>query len=326
VTLLLRHEDVVELIDMSEAIEAMRDVFQLEGNGRTGKPERFDIPTGRGWLRLMPVVAEGMDAFGFKAMHLTQGVGVRYAIWVYALGSGELRGILDARVITATRTAATTAVATNLLARQDVRRTAVVGTGQEARTHVQAMQVVRPADEIRVYSRSGDNRQMFIQEMSAVVDAEFVDCSSVAEATKGAELVVLATKSPEPVLRPEHLEPGMHVNSIGAARSDQFEVAPELFPHVTTTVCDSSSHVFLEAGDAAAAVAGGFVDMNAVDDLANLVVGKARGRTDDQDITLYKSVGTATQDLALASRLLDLAEARGIGAQLGDFPDMKSFA
>lgn len=325
-TVLLRHEDVVELVDMPEAIAAMRGVFRLEGEGCTGKPGRFDVPTGRGWLRLMPVVAEGMDAFGFKAMHLTEGVGVRYAIWVYALATGELRGILDARVITAMRTAATTAVATDLLARRDVRRTAVVGTGQEARTHVQAMQIVRPADEIRVYSRSADNRMAFIKEMSGLVDASLVDCSSVTEATKGADLVVLATKSPDPVLLVEHLEPGMHVNSIGAARTTQFEVAPELFPHVTTTVCDSSAHVFVEAGDAAAALAGGFADLDAVDDLADLVVGRGRGRVAEEDITLFKSVGTATQDLALASRLLELAEVRGLGLQLGTFPDMKSFA
>lgn len=325
-TLLLRHEDVVELIDMSDAITAMRQVFILEGDGRTGKPERVDVPTGRGWLRLMPVVAEGMDTFGFKAMHLTEGVGVRYAIWVYVLSTGELRGILDARVITATRTAATTAVATDILARPDVTCTAVIGTGQEARTHLQSMELVRPADEIRVYSRSADNRGAFIAEMQSTVKGSLIDCSSVAQATKGAELVVLATKSPEPVLRHEHLEPGMHVNSIGAARVNQFEVSPDVFPLFDTTVCDSSAHVFAEAGDAAAALRDGLADQARIDDLANLVAGRARGRQSPDDVTMYKSVGTATQDLALASRLLELAEVRGLGTPLGAFPDMKSFA
>lgn len=325
-TLLLKHEDVVALTDMAEATAVMRQVFTMEGEGRTGKPGRFDVPTGRGWLRLMPVVAEGMDAFGFKAMHLTEGVGVRYAIWVYDLGTGELRGILDARVITATRTAATTAVATDLLARPDVSCTAVIGTGQEARTHLESMQLVRPADEIRVFSRSPENRAAFIDEMSPLVDAPLVDCSSVAQATKGADLVMLATKSPDPVLLPEHVEPGVHINSIGAARLNQCEVSPEVFPLVTATVCDSSEHVFTEAGDAAAAMSGGLADDERITNLADLLVGRGLGRASRDDVTLFKSVGTATQDLALASRLLDLAESRGLGTDLGRFPDMKSFA
>lgn len=324
-TLLLQHDDIVELTEMSDAIAAMRSIFTLEGKGLTSKPERFDIPTGRGWLRLMPVVAEGMDAFGFKAMHLTEGVGVRYAIWVYALGTGELRGILDARVITATRTAATTAVATDILARADAGCTAVIGTGQEARTHLVAMQAVRPAEEIRVYSRSADNRAAFIEEMQPTLDTSIVDCSSVAQATKGADIVMLATKSPEPVLFPEHLEPGMHVNSIGAARRNQFELSPDVFPLVSTTVCDSSDHVFSEAGDAVAALRDGLADHDRIVDLADMLVGSGRGRQSPDDITMFKSVGTATQDLALASRLLDIAEARGLGMQLGAFPDMKSF-
>lgn len=324
-TLLLRHDDVVELTDMTEAITAMRDIFTLEGRGLTGTPERFDITTGRGWLRLMPVVAEGMDAFGFKAMHLTEGVGVRYAIWVYVLSTGELRGILDARVITATRTAATTAVATDILARRDAQCTAIIGTGQEARTHLKAMQAVRPAEEIRVFSRSAENRTAFIDELQPAFDAAIIDCSSVAEATKGADIVMLATKSPEPVLFPEHLEPGMHVNSIGAARRNQFELSPDVFPHVDATVCDSSEHVFSEAGDAVAALQNGLADHARIVNLAEMLVGKGRGRLAEDDITMFKSVGTATQDLALASRLLDVAVDRGIGVQLGEFPDMKSF-
>lgn len=325
-TLLLRHEDVEQLVTVELAIDAMSEIFRLEGEGGTGQPQRYDVPTGRGWLRLMPVVAQGLNAFGFKAMHLTHQVGVRYAIWVYELDSGELRGILDARVVTAMRTAATTAVATRELAKPDVQRTALVGTGQEARTHLAAMQAVRPAPEVRVYSRSADNRAAFIKEMSPLVEAELVDCPTLAEATSGADIVVLATKSPEPVLFGEHLEAGMHVNSIGSARADQFELAVDTFDRFSAIACDSKDHVFTEAGDAIAAIAQGQADLDAVDNLSELVRGKGRGRIGADEVTLYKSVGTATQDLALASRLLDLASSSGLGQQLGTFPDIKSFA
>lgn len=325
-TVLLRHEDVEQLVTVELAIDAMSEIFRLEGRGETARPHRYDVPTGRGWLRLMPVVAPGLDAFGFKAMHLTQRVGVRYAIWVYELSTGELRGILDARVVTAMRTAATTAVATRALARSDVRRTAIVGTGQEARTHLAAMQAVRPAPEVRVFSRSAENRAAFIKEMTPLVEADLVDCQTLAEATGGADVVVLATKSPDPVLHGEHLEPGMHVNSIGSARADQFELAADTFGRFSTIVCDSKEHVFAEAGDAIAAIAAGHADLDAADNLSDLVVGMGRSRRGADEITLFKSVGTATQDLGLAVRLLDLASSSGVGQELGAFPDMKSFA
>lgn len=323
--LLLQHDDVVQLVTMDNAIEAMTSVFRLEGEGQTGEPQRFDIPTGRGWLRLMPVVVQGMNAFGFKAMNLTQKVGVRYAISVYAVETGELRGILDARVITAMRTAATTAVATRELAQASVDRTAVIGTGAEARTHVLAMQAVRPATKIMVYSRSPENRAQFIAEMSKDVDGDLIDCASLDEAVAGAQIVVLATKSPEPVLFARHLEPGMHVNSIGSARTEQFELAVDTFGDFSTIVCDSKAHVFTEAGDAVAALAEGAADLADVRNLADLMVDAQPHRTSAEDVTLYKSVGTATQDIALASRLLDLAEEAGLGRDLGTFPDLKSF-
>lgn len=324
-TLLLRHDDVAPIATMDVAIAAMSDVFRLEGEGRVGQPRRHDVASERGWLRLMPVVAAGLNAFGFKAMNLTKGVGVRYAIWVYDLESGALRGILDAKLITAIRTAATSAVATDRLARTDVDRTAVIGTGAEARTHLRAMQAVRPAAKVTVYSRSAANRAAFVDQLSPLVDAELVNCSSLADAVTGAGLVVLATKSPAPVLHARHLQPGMHVNSIGSARKDQFELATDTFDRFATVVCDSREHVFSEAGDAIDAVAVGAYEVESAVNLADLVVRGGPGRRAADEITLYKSVGTATQDIALASKLLDIAEAEGIGTDIGRFPEPKSF-
>lgn len=325
-TVLLQHRDVEALVSIDLAIDAMASVFELEGQGRTGEPQRFDIANGVGWLRLMPIVAEGLGVFGFKAMNLAEGVGVRYAIWVYDLGSGALRGILDARLITAMRTAATTAVATRLLAREQVSSTAIVGTGAEARTHLQAMCAVRPPGEVRIHSRSADNRQAFIREMSPKVDAKLRDCASLDQAVEGAELVVLATKSPVPVLHAAHLESGMHVNSIGSARADQFELARDTYERFDAIVCDSAAHVFTEAGDAIEAVNDKLIGVEDAVDLGDLVVGHSTGRTSADDVTLYKSVGTATQDIALALALLEHAEERDYGTHLPAFPDLKSFA
>ncbi len=324
-TLLLRNDEIVEIASVDTAIEAMSIAFALEGEGKTGEPQRFDIPHGHGWLRLLAAVVPGLNAFGFKAMNLTQGIGVRYVISVCDLETGELRGILDAQAVTAMRTAAATAVATRVLAVEDVERVAIIGTGAEARTHLESVLAVRPAKKVSVYSRSARNRAAFVETMTSIVKADIAECASIEEALAGAGVIVLATKSAEPVLYARHLEPGMHVNSIGSARRDQFELAADTFAQFSSIVCDSKVHVFAEAGDMLSAVEQAICGPERATNLGELVAGRGRGRQHSSEITLYKSVGTAIQDIVLASHLLDLAKAAGRGQELDVFPKLKPF-
>src|SRR5690606_18453184 len=136
---------------------------------------------------------------------------------------------VDAQLLTTLRTAATAAVAARRMARGELKRAAVIGTGTEARTHLQAMQLVCPVETATVYSRSSYNRSKFINDMRPLVDAELLECGSADEALRGAGLVILSTKSNTPVLLERQLEPGMHVSSIGSARLDQFEIEPQAF-------------------------------------------------------------------------------------------------
>lgn len=322
--LILRHDDIASTLTMELAIDAMRDVFCLQSEGLTDTPRRLDVPAGEGWLRLMPVAIGGLKTFGFKAMNLVPRVGVRYAIWIYDLASGELRGILDARLITAMRTAASTAVATDLMARDNVDRMAVIGTGAEARHHLAAMRLVRPTRQVAVYSRSSANRAAFVADMADPHVDDLVECSSVDEAVAGADLVVLATKSPTPVLAASQLRAGMHVNSIGAARGDQYELTTDAFARFDSIVCDSAAHVFTEAGDAIEARREDEGLFTAAADLADAVASRAPGRSRDDDITLYKSVGLATQDVALANAVLARADQAGIGTDVGDLLSLKA--
>lgn len=321
----MTHGDVATIVSMEMAIDALQQGFDLEGQGLAERPHRFDIENGMGWLRLMPVVVPGLSAFGFKAMNLTQGVGVRYAIWIYDLETGALRGILDAQLVTQLRTAATTAVATRLMARTDVERIAVIGTGAEARTHVRAMDLVRPTGKVMVFSRSPENRATFIAEMQSSVSCQLVDCKSVEEAVEGAGVVVLATKSSQPVFTASMIDAGMHINSIGSARHDQFELGEGVLAAADTIVCDSAEHVFSEAGDAVAAVDRGEVDPAGAHNLGDLVHGSVSGRQSTDDVTIFKSVGTAIQDLALGTVILDHAQERGVGTAIEDFPQLKAF-
>lgn len=320
---ILQSEHVGEVGTMTVALEAMERVFALEGDGRIGRPQRVDVPTGNGWLRLMSVVAEGLGVFGFKAMNLVPGVGVRYALHIYDLADGSLLGILDAQKMTTLRTAATAAIAARRLAKEPVEGVAMIGTGVEARTLLEAMQLVRPSASVKVFSRNPDNRRQFIDDMRQVVTAELVESSSVEEATAEAEIIMLATKSSAPVLLASHIRPGVHVSSIGSARLDQLEVEPAAFRRFDRVVCDSVEHVAAEAGDAKAAVAEGAWDPSTATDLCRLVVDE-QPVSQSTDVTLFKSVGTAAQDLALGVEVLAAATDKGLGIVLDGFPHMKT--
>ena len=324
--LILTNDDVASTLTMDLAVDTMRSIFYLQSMGLTDTPKRMDVPAGKGWLRLMPVAISGLKAFGFKAMNLMPQVGVRYAIFVYELATGELRGILDARLITAMRTAASTAVATDLMARKDVDCMALIGTGAEARHHLAAMRHIRSAGRVAVYSRSGANRAAFIADMADPDVDDLVESSSVDEAVAGADLVVLATMSPTPMLAGSHLRPGMHVNSIGSARGDQYELTPDAFVRFNSIVCDSAAQVFSEAGDAIAARQADEDVFTSAADLSEALAGRALGRRSDEDITLYKSVGLAIQDVALAHAVLARAEQTGVGTDVGDLLSLKAAA
>jgi len=293
------------------ALDAMRRCFRLEAQDRAGAAARMDLGHSAGWMRVLPAVFEGIGVFGHKVISFTSGRGVRYVITLFDIETGEMRAVVDGQAITGARTGATSAVAADLLCRPAVEVTAILGTGSVARTQLPALATVRPVEEIRVYSPNPANRARFIVEMQPTLPARLVDCPTIEAALEGADLVTLATKSPEPVLFTRHLRPGVHINSVGSARPNLSEVEPEAFTVFDLIVCDSVALVFGESGDAIAAAAAGFYDpARAVALSAALAAGFERTPS---DITLFKSTGTGLQDLALAAAILEMAEADEAG-------------
>ena len=305
------------------ALNAMRRCFQLEAEDRAGAVARSDLGHSAGWMRVLPAVFEGYGVFGHKVISFTSGQGVRYVITLFDIETGQMRAIMDGRAITGARTGATSAVAADLLCRPTIGVAAILGTGSVARTQLPALTAVRPAEEIRVYSRNPANRAGFIAEMQPTLQARLVDCPSADDAIEGTDLVTLATKSPEPVFGTRHLRPGLHVNSVGSARPDLSEIEPEAFAAFDLIVCDSVELVFGEAGDAVAAVSAGLFDAEkAVALSAALAAGVDRGPS---DLSLFKSTGTGLQDLALAAAILEMAEADDAGSTVEQVVAMKRF-
>jgi ornithine cyclodeaminase/alanine dehydrogenase len=327
--LLLSHEDVCAAVTMAEAVEAMEHAFREQGAGQVAQPQRLNVKAGKGWLRLGPAVLEGSGWMGFKAMNLCPGQGVRYVISLYTVADGALQAIMDAQHLTTLRTGGTSAVATRLLARGEPTTVAVLGSGVEARAQLEAMHAIGLARAARVWSPTPANRERFAAEMGAVLSIPVEPVADGRAAVRGrnglddvAGLVVAAVRSPQTVLAAEWLEPGSHVNSVGTARPDQREIDPATFRRAAVVAVDTREGVFGEAGDAIAARE--VFSPEEAHELAELVAGRAPRRTDAEQITLFKSVGTAVQDVALAAVVYERARARGLGQPLpADFPHVK---
>lgn len=293
------------------ALAAMERCFALEAAGKAGPVRRADLTHSEGWMRVLPAVFEGLGVFGHKVISFNRGIGVRYVVSVFDIESGDLRAIIDAEAITGFRTGATAAVAATRLCPEAVAVGAIIGTGSVARRQLPALQLVRPVETIRVFSRNPSNRRDFIHEMRSAVSADLVEAGSVDEAVEGAGIVSLATKTAEPVFSTRHLAPGLHVSSVGSARPNLSEVEPDAFARFDRVVCDSVELVFSESGDAVAAGASGLYSPAEAVDLAS-IVGES-GPGDPATTTLFKSTGTGLQDLSLAVVVLEAAEADGAG-------------
>ncbi|HUN74889.1 MAG TPA: ornithine cyclodeaminase family protein [Steroidobacteraceae bacterium] len=317
---LLTHEQVQSLVTMSDAIDCMEAAFREEGEGKALLPARINMKAGRGWLRVGPVALERSGWMGFKAMNLAPGAGVRYQVHLYEIASGALVAIMDAQHLTTLRTGATSAVATRRLARAGPATVALLGSGVEARAQLEAMQADGKVGTARVYSPTPANRERLACDFRQRHGMRIQPVGSAQEAVAGADLILAAVKSNEPVLLGKWLTPGTHVNSVGTARREQREIDVETFLRSARIVVDTKEGVFGEAGDAVVAREAIRID---VQELSQLVTGASPGRQRPDEITLFKSVGTGIQDIALAALVHRRAVERAVGAELGDFPYLK---
>jgi alanine dehydrogenase len=323
-TLHLSASDIRELATDEVVIEAARTVLHAESAGRTELPPRIDTPSGSGFIRAMPAVLD--DVMGIKVMTLAEGFGTRYIVLLYDVASGSLLATFDADELTRLRTAAYTLVAGELLGAGEHRQIGLVGSGFEATGHLRLMARRWPVEEVLVYSRSAERRTDFATRMAAELDIDVRPVDTLREAT-GTPLVVLATKSREPVVDGAHIAPGAVVLSIGSTRPDLRELDRATLARAGTLLVDDDRQVRSESGDVIDALSCGALSGERVVPAAHAAADTTMVRRDgDRDLLVFKSVGTALQDLSLARRLLDAAATRGSGRDLGELLTLKPFA
>jgi ornithine cyclodeaminase/alanine dehydrogenase-like protein (mu-crystallin family) len=320
--LVLNAEEVERLLPMGDCIRLMEEALSALGQGTVINPLRSILrpPGARGLLGLMPAYEGGARAaFGLKAVCVfpgNQALGRdthQGAVLLFSAETGELQALMNASAITAIRTAAVSAVATRHLARPEAGDLAIVGAGVQARWHLEAMAAVRPLRRIRVTSRTPEHARRLAAENSARAPVPIEVVPTVEDAIRGADLIVTATAAREPIVESTWISPGAHLNVVGASAATAREVDTPTVQRAALFV-DRRESALAEAGDyLLAAREAGLGPDHIRAELGEVLLGQARGRTSPEEITLFKSVGLAVEDLA-AARFLYQQASRPDGA------------
>ena len=309
--LVLTRTQVEELLDLDALLEALAGAHAELSAGSVSLPPRVAAFAGEaGLLGAMPAYLPGAG-LGCKLVtlfpHNTDRPSHQAVIALFDSATGTPVALMDGTYVTATRTAGAAALAARLLARPDARVLAILGTGVQARSHARAFAGIRDWAEIRVAGRSREKAEALAAELGAGAAASFE------EAVRGADVVAATTHSPEPIVRAEWVAPGAHVGSVGDAVPG-FELDLELVRRADVLASESRSSARAAPPAGAPELAG--VSADAVVELGELVAGTRPGRVSAEQITVYKSVGVAAQDLAAAALVLAAARERGVGLEI----------
>jgi alanine dehydrogenase len=315
-TLHISEGEVRAVLTMPQAVEAVEEISRKQATGEVvvHPRRRFELPGG-GFFHYM---AAADFATGFVAMKQYTYVRgkLRFLVPLYEMASGDLLAMIEADYMGQLRTGAASGVATKYLARKDARVAAVIGTGGQAKTQLEAIALVRKLESARAYGRDAAKREKFCAEMSARLGIPVRPCTSAAEAVRGADIISTATTASQPVVSGADLSPGVHINAIGANHAHKRELDDEAVASADIIVVDSVEQSRQEAGDLIIAFHGDEICWTGVKKLSEIVAGKATGRTSDTEVTLFKSNGIASWDLAEAMKVYAAAREKKLGRQL----------
>jgi alanine dehydrogenase len=315
-TLLLREADVRMILTMPLAIDAVEDAFRhLADNSAVLHPrQRLHIP-GQSYLHYMAAGDSAGGSMGLK-IYTSSRQGLRFLLPLFDARSGDLLALIEAVYLGQMRTGAATGVATKVLANADARTVAIVGTGSQARTQLEAVALARKIERVRAFGRDAQRREQFAEEMASRLNITIRAVATAEEAVRGADIVVTSTTATEPVVFGAWLKPGAHINAIGANFPQKRELDDETVRRAALIVVDSLQQSKQESGDLIQAFGEDASRWASVRELAGIVAGKIAGRTKPEQITLFKSNGIAIEDIVVASRIYELARTRAIGTEI----------
>ncbi|MFN2533418.1 MAG: ornithine cyclodeaminase family protein [Pyrinomonadaceae bacterium] len=320
--LVLTAAEINELMPMGTCIGVMRQAFKSLAQNDFHQPLRTVVrpPEASGSIVMMPTYRQReVPAFGLKAIcvfpaNAEKGMDAHQgAVMLFSGTTGELQAMMNASAITAIRTAAVSAVATDVLAREDANELAIVGTGVQARAHLSALFCVRRFKRVRIAGKHITHTKRFVEEMSENVSVALEPVELIESAVRAADVIVTATNAQDPVLRRDWVASGAHINAIGTYSPQSREIDSTTMAAARIFV-DRRESAENEAGDYLLALQDGAIDRNSiVGELGEVLLGKVKGRTSRDEITLFKSLGLAIEDLACAEFLFAAAKENRVG-------------
>ncbi|WP_328912429.1 MULTISPECIES: ornithine cyclodeaminase family protein [unclassified Streptomyces] len=319
-TIILTDQDVRRTVDVQGALDALESAYREEWAGRTEITERVNLRFEGGWLRLMAAALPGLGVVGYKEFHLVDGV-VRFQVNLFDIVTGEFLAAVDGNYLTVLRTASTACLAAAKLA-PHARRIGVIGSGAEARMQATVISGLLDVERIRVHSPRAERREGFARELSERLGMRIDPVADAAEAVADADLVLVATNTAGngPAFFADRLPARVHISSTGSTLPEERELDTGVWATPGLVVVDRLQ-ALEESGDAVAALRAGTLDRERVITLAELC-----GRTSDTPPparTLFKSVGSPLQDVAVAAYAHRRARAEGLGTELSGFPSTK---
>jgi len=309
----INKEQIAELLPMRECIEVMEKMFRSISNGDASQPLRsvMWLPEKKGLLGMMPGYARNLGVMGIKTITVFfanreaglpshQGV-----VILFDAKHGQPLMMFDALEITAIRTAAASGLATKLLSGENSELLAIIGSGEQAERHLESMMLVRKIKQVNVWSRNEKNTKWFAEKNSKKYDVEIILKENAEQAVKDADIICTVTSSAEPVVKGEWIAAGTHVNAVGSSTATKRELDTNAILR-SKLFTDCYESIFNEAGDFLIPKKEGVIDDSHVKaDLGELLTGTKKGRENNEEITVFKSLGIASEDIFSAFHIYE---------------------
>src|SRR6516162_4557689 len=313
--LLLTEDDVRQLLTMEMALEAVE-----EGLRKMALEEATNIPRARcqtdhAMLHVMSASAKTLGIMGYKA-YTTSKKGTNFHVALYDGKTGSQLALIQADYLGQVRTGAASGVATQYMARPDAQEVGLFGSGKQARTQLQAICTVRKVRRVQVYSLNEERRRQFAREMTDLCQCDVEPVPRPEMAAEDKDIVITATTSREPVLNGHWLAEGTHLNVVGSNYLTKAEVDSLTVRRCDSIVVDSKDQARIEAGDFVQPLEDGSIHWSDIHELGQVIVGRFTGRAHPQDVTMFKSLGIAIEDVAVAGKVYQKAQAMGIGRRV----------
>ncbi len=310
--LLLTEDDVRRCLTMEMALDIVENALRKLALDEAQNTPRARTQTDHAMQHVMSAAAKALGTMGYKA-YATSRKGASFHVGLFDGKTGALLALIQADYLGQVRTGAASGVATEYMARPDASEVGLFGSGKQARTQLQAICKVRKVSHVQVYSPNEERRRSFAREMSELCQTEVEPVPRPEMAAEDKDIIITATSSREPVLNGHWIAEGTHINAIGSNFLGKAEIDVVTVRRSESIAVDSKDQARVESGDFVQALEDGSIHWSDIHELGQIIVGRYTGRAHAQDVTLFKSLGIAIEDIAVATAVYSRARAEGLG-------------